>query len=96
MSAWERLFGLRSLDECCSNARVIAKFAANRRGVSYFRRGERQPGRWRIDEPALQRPPKAVDRVQSACKMQYDPGGWVIETLDAREEAMPWLPPKTR
>jgi hypothetical protein len=35
-------------------------------------------------------PAKAVDPVQSACKMQYDAGAWAAETRQAREEAMQW------
>src|SRR5258706_1956134 len=72
---------LRSPGKCCSNARAGVKSAKNCRGTTHSFRLSTEASATPADPVSTSRacdPPKAVDRFQSVCNMQYDlaPGGW--------------------
>src|SRR6202035_842645 len=89
-SACEGAIQLRSHDECCSNARVGARCAAKlpRAGTRCNFRCKQVP---RPVDPLVagwRSPWGGVDRVQQACKMQYDAGARRADTPAARNEAI--------
>src|SRR5260370_32993007 len=72
-TAFESAIHLRSRDECCSNARAVAKFAGKLSRTRRFAPTLAQESTKPVDLVSMNRvsdPPNAVDRVQSACKMQ--------------------------
>src|SRR5260370_6092414 len=71
---------LRSPGKCCSNARAGVQSAKNCRGTTHSFRLSTEASATPADPVSTSRacdPPKAVDRFQSVCNMQYDlaPGG---------------------
>jgi hypothetical protein len=66
-------FHLRSRDECCSNARALAYFARKLSRTDGSLQLLAEESAKPVDLVSINRvsdPPNAVDRVQSACKMQ--------------------------
>src|ERR1700704_2530164 len=73
--------------------RNLPQIVVRRRIRSIFRRQKKHRPSFVVSS---YRPPKPVDRFQSACKMQYDYGDRASEPPDARAEVMRWRPPIPR
>src|ERR1700731_385826 len=95
MTAVAGAIQLRSRVECCSNARAGAKSAANQPASATFVPAFDDAAVARVPRTGLVIPSPGVDRVLSACNMQYDADVWRRDPRLGCEEAMQWLRPIT-